>query len=192
MDSVPSITSSDSLRPPETFQSCGTRPGPGRRDRRTHTGRAGRRPGRWLRLSNRHGLTPEASLRGSKAQHYDRDQVFVLTTAALVNAAEGLSDKAAAQLLAAERAIGHARINGVNNADFYYSAASVFAMRGDRKRALQSLQQACTKGFRRDWLVKLHICPQWQEGIKRNALQIICPLTRIRGVNKVSLRDVHH
>jgi hypothetical protein len=58
-------------------------------------------------------------------------------------------------LLAAERAIGHARINGVDSAEFYYGACVIFALRGDDLRALDSLQLAYERGFRLAWLLAL-------------------------------------
>ncbi len=87
-------------------------------------------------------------------QHYDREQVYVLTQAALVNQQIGATEAAEKQLQTAERALGHARINGIDDADFYYATGSLLAMRGDRERALQSLHQAYKKGFRSSWLMQ--------------------------------------
>jgi len=86
-------------------------------------------------------------------QLYDRDQVFVLTMASLINAKLGQGDAAEQELQQAERAMGHARVNGVDDADFYYNASSILVMRGDLARALDSLQKAYDKGFRRQWLL---------------------------------------
>lgn len=87
-------------------------------------------------------------------QLYDRNQVFVITTAALLNMAMGDVEKAEEQLLTAERVVGHARINGIENSEIYYSFTSLFAMRGETGKALQTLQQAYDKGFRLGWLLE--------------------------------------
>ena len=87
-------------------------------------------------------------------QLFDRNQIFVLSTASLINTQLGEIDAGENQLLAAERVVGHARVNGIDNADIYYSAASLFALRGDKERALQTLQQAYDKGFRQDWILE--------------------------------------
>lgn len=87
-------------------------------------------------------------------QLFDRNQIFVLTTASLINNALGESDIAEKQLLTAERVVGHARVDGIDNAAIYYSVTSLFAMRGDKDRALQTLQQTYGKGFRQNWLLE--------------------------------------
>lgn len=84
-------------------------------------------------------------------QLFDRDQIFVLTTASLINTHLGEADNAEEQLSSAERVVGHARVDGIDNKDIYYSASCLFALRGDKERALQTLQQAYDKGFRQDW-----------------------------------------
>ncbi len=87
-------------------------------------------------------------------QLYDRNQIFVLTTASMINTHLGESKTAENQLLTAERVVGHARVDGIDNANIYYSATSLFALRGDKERALQTLQLAYDKGFRQDWILE--------------------------------------
>ena len=89
-----------------------------------------------------------------EGQLFDRNQIFVLTTASLINNHLGEAGTAEEQLLTAERVVGHARINGIDNADIYYSVTSLFALRGDRERALQTLWQAYDRGFRQNWLLE--------------------------------------
>lgn len=88
-------------------------------------------------------------------QLFDRDQIFILTTASLINAELGEAEIAEKQLLTAERVVGHARVNGINNADFYYAASSLFALRGETELALQTLRQAYDKGFRQSWKLEM-------------------------------------
>lgn len=87
-------------------------------------------------------------------QLYDRNQIFVLTTASLINRALGQTTIAENQLQQAERVVGHARVDGIANADIYFAASSILAMRGDHTRALQSLEQAYEKGFRQNWILE--------------------------------------
>ena len=79
--------------------------------------------------------------------------LFTITITALINRGLGEEDRAEQQLQTAERIVGHARINGIDNADIYYSLACLFAMRNESQRALASLQQAYDKGFRLLWLL---------------------------------------
>jgi len=51
--------------------------------------------------------------------------------------------------------LGHARVNGIDNQEFYYSVASLFALRGDTEKSIQTLQQAYDKGFRQRWLLEV-------------------------------------
>ncbi len=89
-----------------------------------------------------------------EVQLFDRDQIFVLTTASLINRHLGEADVAEDQLMTAERVVGHARVNGIDDAGIYYAVASLFAMRGETQRALQTLQQSYDRGFRWDWLLE--------------------------------------
>jgi len=65
----------------------------------------------------------------------------------------GQPELAEARLQTAERTVGLARVNGIDNARIYYSAACLSAMRGEVTRSLQTLQQAYEKGFRMSWLL---------------------------------------
>ena len=86
---------------------------------------------------------------------YDDNQVTTLTLVALLNKGLGYADLAEQRLLQAERVIGHARVNGIEDAESYYSVACIFAMRGEKERALQALQQAYDKGWRKLWMIEI-------------------------------------
>jgi hypothetical protein len=89
-----------------------------------------------------------------ESQLFDNNQIFVLTTASLINRGLGEAQRAEDQLAMAERVVGHARVNGFDNAAFYYSVTSTLTMRGEIELALQTLQQAYEKGFRLGWLLE--------------------------------------
>ena len=89
-----------------------------------------------------------------ESQLFDNNQIFVLTTASLINRGLGEAQRAEDQLAIAERVVGHARVNGFDNAAFYYSVTSTLAMRGEIDLALQTLRQAYEKGFRLAWLLE--------------------------------------
>jgi uncharacterized protein HemY len=86
---------------------------------------------------------------------YGSHQVLVLTFAAFV--ARRLGDEATAEehLLAAERRIQRERLNGVDDAQIYYTEGALLAMRDEVPAALDKLQQAYDRGFRDLWLLKL-------------------------------------
>ena len=90
----------------------------------------------------------------SQDQLFDRDQILILTTTSLINSQLGANDTAEEQLLTAERVVGHARVDGIDNSDIYYSAAGLFALRSDKGQALRTLQQAYDRGFRQIWKLK--------------------------------------
>jgi len=93
------------------------------------------------------------ALNPDQTQLYDNDQITTLTLVALLADRLGNAVQAERYLQMAERTIGHARVDGVEDADFYYSVACVFALRGERQRALQALQTAYDKGWRQLWLL---------------------------------------
>ena len=86
---------------------------------------------------------------------YDNDQVSTLTFVTLLHRGMGNEELAESRLQMAERVIGHARVNGIENAEIYYLAACVLAMRGEVDRAIHALQQAYDKGARALWLMKI-------------------------------------
>ena len=57
----------------------------------------------------------------------------------------------------AERSLHRARLNGVEDAQSYYTESSIFALRGNSQAAIDSLQTAYERGFRealmleKDW-----------------------------------------
>ncbi|MGH8034206.1 MAG: hypothetical protein ACREO9_03195, partial [Lysobacterales bacterium] len=86
---------------------------------------------------------------------FGMDQILVLTLSALVSRHLGDEATATKRLLVAEREIKRARLNGVDDADIYYSEGALLAMRDEVPAALQKLQQAYDRGFRDLWLLKL-------------------------------------
>ena len=96
----------------------------------------------------------EQALNPDETQLYDDNQITTLTLVSMLSMALGDTDLAEQRLLTAERVVGHARVNGIENSDIYYSVACIFALRGENQRALQALQQAYNKGWRNLWLLE--------------------------------------
>ncbi len=74
------------------------------------------------------------------------------------------------RLVSAERSVRRARINGVDDADIYYTESSIHALRGNPEAALDSLQKAYDRGFRAAWMLEIdlrlasiHAEPQFSE-----------------------------
>lgn len=95
----------------------------------------------------------EMALNSDESQLYDNNQVFVLSTLALLHSKLGDEELAERRLSTAERVVGLARVNGIDDGEIYYSVACLFALRGENERAIQSLQQAYEKGWRVHWLM---------------------------------------
>jgi TolB-like protein/Tfp pilus assembly protein PilF len=89
-----------------------------------------------------------------ESQMFDNDQVFILSTVAVLHRGMGNDELAEQRLQTAERVVGHARINGVDDGEFYYTISCLFALRGEKERALQALQQAYDKGWHQISLLK--------------------------------------
>ena len=70
---------------------------------------------------------------------------------------KGNTDLAEQRLVSAERAVRRARINGVDDADIYYTESSIQALRGEPDAALSSLQIAYDKGFRGGWKLDMDL-----------------------------------
>jgi hypothetical protein len=71
-----------------------------------------------------------------------------------LNRDAGNSELAEQRLANAERALRRARINGMDNADIYYTESSIQALRGLPGAALVSLQSAYERGFRGVWMLE--------------------------------------
>ena len=95
----------------------------------------------------------ELAINPDESQLYDNSQIFILSTVAMLHSALGDTELAEQRLSTAERVVGHARLNGIDNAEIYYAVACLFALRGEQQRALQSLRQAYEKGWRLQWLL---------------------------------------
>ena len=89
----------------------------------------------------------EQALDPDETKRYDDNQVFILSTVSLLHRALGDPEKAEQRLQAAERVVGHARVNGIDNTEIYYSIAAIFALRGENTRAMQTLQKVYNKGW---------------------------------------------
>ncbi len=96
----------------------------------------------------------QKSIHADERQLFDENQIFALTTASMINQAMGDTELAEKQLSRAERVVGHARLNGFDNGEIYYFTACLLALRGEKERALHSLQQAYERGWREDWRLK--------------------------------------
>ena len=90
-------------------------------------------------------------------QAWDGIQIYFLTLSSALQRDAGNEDLAEQRLTNAERAVRRARINGVDNADIYYTESSIHALRGESVAALESLQNAYDHGFRRIWMLELDL-----------------------------------
>jgi TolB-like protein/DNA-binding winged helix-turn-helix (wHTH) protein/Flp pilus assembly protein TadD len=97
----------------------------------------------------------ELALNPAETKLYDDDQVITLTFVALLHRGMGDEELAEQRLQMAERVIGHARVNGIEDAASYYQVACIFALRGDKQRALHALQEAYDKGWRQLWALDI-------------------------------------
>ncbi len=97
----------------------------------------------------------ELAINPDETQQFDDNQIFTLTMASLLNHRLGDPERAEQHLLEAERAVHRARINGIDDAGIYYTETSIFALRGEKEKALQSFKQAYEKGWRQSWLLKI-------------------------------------
>lgn len=95
----------------------------------------------------------ELAINSDETQLYNNSQIFILSTVSLLHSALGNTELAEQRLSTAERVVGHARLNGMDDAEIYYDVACLFALRGEKQRALQSLRQAYEKGWRLHWLL---------------------------------------
>jgi TolB-like protein/tetratricopeptide (TPR) repeat protein len=96
----------------------------------------------------------ELAIDPDESQLFDNDQVFTLTTVTLLHRGMGDPELAEERLSTAERVVGHARINGVDDGDIFYELGCLFTLRDQKERALQSLEQAYEKGWRKFWALQ--------------------------------------
>jgi len=107
--------------------------------------------------------------------------VYFMTLSSALQREAGNVELAEQRLTSAERAVRRARINGVDDASIYYTESSIHALRGESGAALDSLQSAYDRGFRKIWMLKedlrlesLHQEPQFaaiKQQIERDIAQ---------------------
>jgi hypothetical protein len=81
-------------------------------------------------------------------------QLEFMTLSSALQLDVGNSELAEERLANAERVLRRARINGMDNADIYYTESSIQALRGQPGAALVSLQSAYERGFRGVWMLE--------------------------------------
>ena len=86
---------------------------------------------------------------------YSGDEIFIVTLASTASRLAGKPEEADERLLAAERKVKRARLNGVDDPGIYYTEAVLLAMKRDPEQAMQKLKQAYDRGFRERWLLEI-------------------------------------
>ena len=99
----------------------------------------------------------EQSISDDLDQAWNGNQVFFVTMSSALQSDAGNAEIAEQRLASAERAVRRARINGVDDADIYYTESSIHALRGETVAALESLQTAYDRGFREAWMLELDV-----------------------------------
>jgi len=127
-----------------------------------------------------------ASFEGNETPGYNMDRIYALSLAALT--ADRLGDKqlAAFRLETVERELQRARINGVDDANIYYSEAAIKALRGQQQQAVASLQEAYARGFREGWKLEM----DWRLDDLRDDSDFIALKTRIEQDLERSLAEI--
>ena len=112
----------------------------------------------------------EKAILDDSDQAWNGKQVRSATILSALHRDAGNTVLAEQRLERAERSVRRARINGVDDADIYYTESSIHALRGESRAALDSLQTAYDRGFREAWLLEidlrlesLHTEPQFVE-----------------------------
>ena len=112
----------------------------------------------------------ENAIRDEFDQSWNGKQVMYATILSALHYKAGNTELAEQRLVSAERSVRRARINGVDDADIYYTESSIYALRGKSEAALDSLQMAYERGFRWVWMLEfdsrlesLHTEPQFAE-----------------------------
>ncbi len=99
----------------------------------------------------------ERGIREDFGQGWSGEQVFFMTLSSALQTDAGNVELAEQRLTNAERAVRRARINGMDNADIYYTESSIHALRGESGAALDSLQGAYEHGFRGIWMLEMDV-----------------------------------
>jgi len=96
----------------------------------------------------------ERAISDDADQSWDGQQIFVITLSSLLQRNAGNAELADQRLTRAERSLHRARLNGVEDAQSYYTESSIFALRGNSQAAIDSLQTAYERGFREAWMLE--------------------------------------
>jgi TolB-like protein/Flp pilus assembly protein TadD len=99
----------------------------------------------------------EEAIQDGSEQDWSGDQIFFATLSSALQLDVGNPELAEQRLTSAERAVRRARLNGLDNADIYYTESSIHALRGDSLEALESLQAAYERGFRGVWMLEVDL-----------------------------------
>ena len=99
----------------------------------------------------------ESAIRDDSDQTWNGKQVLYATVLSALHLDAGNTVLAEQRLESAERSVRRARINGVDDADIYYTESSIYALRGESEAALESLQMAYDRGFRAAWLLEIDL-----------------------------------
>jgi TolB-like protein/Flp pilus assembly protein TadD len=99
----------------------------------------------------------DQAIRDDSDRAWNGDQIFSITLSSALHRDAGNAEFAEQRLVSAERAVRRARINGVDDADIYYTESSIHALRGESAEALDSLQSAYDRGFRGAWMLEMDL-----------------------------------
>ena len=103
------------------------------------------------------GILIEKAVGDDPEQTWDGQQVFFMTFSSALQQSAGNAELAEQRLATAERALRRARINGADDANIYYTESSIYALRGESRAALDSLQTAYERGFREIWMLNVDL-----------------------------------
>ncbi len=99
----------------------------------------------------------ESAIDDESETNLNGQQIFYLTLSSALHFEAGNTELAESRLVSAERAVRRARLNGVDDADIYYTESSIHALRGRHQAALDSLQVAYDRGFRGKWMLGVDV-----------------------------------
>ncbi len=99
----------------------------------------------------------EEAIDDDSEQTWGGKQIFYVTLSSALHLDAGNTELADQRLVSAERAVRRARLNGVDDAEIYYTESSIQALRGESVASLNSLQIAYDRGFRGVWMLDLDL-----------------------------------
>ena len=97
----------------------------------------------------------EKAMQDDSDQTWSGQQVLYATILSALHRDAGNTVLAEQRLESAERSVRRARINGVDDANIYYTESSIHSLKGELPEALESLQMAYDRGFRAAWLLEI-------------------------------------